>query len=97
MYVVEDVQHLPGGLRRDPSLGARGLHATTHIKISIYILLLLGFAVPRRVEVVEGSFVLSDEVEVVFEKVVTPFGTSGKLDVPKRYIGRRAYVIVLKE
>lgn len=55
------------------------------------------FGLPRRVEVVEGSFVLTDEVEVVFEKVVTPFGTSGKLDVPKKYIRRRAYVIVLKE
>jgi putative transposon-encoded protein len=52
---------------------------------------------PRRVEVVEGSFVLTDEVEVVFEKVVTPFGTSAKADVPKKYIGRRAYVVVLKE
>jgi putative transposon-encoded protein len=49
------------------------------------------------VEVVEGSFVLTDEVEVVFERVVTPFGTSGKVDVPKRYIGQRAYVVVLKE
>ena len=48
-------------------------------------------------EVVEGSFVLTDEVEVVFERVVTPFGTSGKADVPKRYIGQRAYVVVLKE
>jgi len=51
---------------------------------------------PRRVEVVEGSFVLSDEVEVVFEKLVTPFGTSAKVDVPKRFIGKRAYVVVLK-
>jgi putative transposon-encoded protein len=52
---------------------------------------------PRRVEVVEGGFVLTDEVEVVFERVVTPFGTSGKVDVPKRYVGCRAYVVVLKE
>ena len=51
---------------------------------------------PRRVEVVEGGFALTDEVEVVFEKVVTPFGTSAKVDVPKKYIGRRAYVVVLK-
>ena len=48
-------------------------------------------------EVVEGNFVLTDEVEVVFEKVITPFGTSGKADVPKKYIGQRAYVVVLKK
>jgi putative transposon-encoded protein len=33
----------------------------------------------------------------VFERVVTSFGTSAKVDVPKRYIGLRAYVVVLKE
>jgi len=41
--------------------------------------------------------VLTDEVEVIYEKTVTPFGTSGKIDAPKRYIGKRAYVIILKE
>jgi len=28
---------------------------------------------------------------------VTPFGTSAKADVPKRYIGKRVYIIVLKK
>ncbi|MEA3329924.1 MAG: DUF2080 family transposase-associated protein [Nanoarchaeota archaeon] len=27
---------------------------------------------------------------------MTKFGTSAKLDVPKRYIGRRAYVMIQK-
>ena len=40
---------------------------------------------------------LADEVEIIYEKRVTPFGTSGKMDAPKRYIGKRAYVIILKE
>ncbi|RLF43028.1 MAG: hypothetical protein DRN29_10680, partial [Thermoplasmata archaeon] len=26
----------------------------------------------------------------------TPFGTSAKADVPKKYIGRRVYVIITK-
>ncbi len=39
---------------------------------------------------------LTDEVEVLYEKRVTPFGTSAKLDAPKKYIGRRAYVVILK-
>jgi len=33
----------------------------------------------------------------VYEKTVTPFGNSGKVDVPKKYLGKRVYVIVLKE
>jgi len=51
----------------------------------------------RRVEVKKGDFVLKEEVEVVFEKRVTPFGNSAKVDVPKRYIGWRVYVIVVRD
>jgi len=29
--------------------------------------------------------------------MVTPFGTSAKADVPKKHIGKRVYVIVLKK
>ncbi|MBS3124104.1 DUF2080 family transposase-associated protein, partial [Candidatus Woesearchaeota archaeon] len=25
------------------------------------------------------------------------FGTSGKLDAPKKYIGKRAYVVIIKD
>ncbi|HEC89381.1 MAG TPA: DUF2080 family transposase-associated protein, partial [Thermoplasmatales archaeon] len=27
----------------------------------------------------------------------TPFGNSAKVDAPKKYIGKRAYVIILKD
>jgi len=38
-----------------------------------------------------------DEVEGFLERVVTPIGTSAKADVPRRYLGRRVYVIVTKK
>lgn len=44
----------------------------------------------------EGDFVLREKVDVIYEKVVTKFGTSAKLDAPKKYIGRRAYIIIVK-
>ena len=50
----------------------------------------------RKLQVKAGDFVLREKVDVVYEKVVTRFGTSGKLDAPKKYIGRRAYVIIVK-
>ena len=31
------------------------------------------------------------------EKTVTPFGNSAKVDCPKQYIGKRAYLIICKE
>lgn len=39
---------------------------------------------------------IDDEIEQILERVVTPFGNSGKADVPKRYIGKRVYVIITK-
>ncbi len=49
------------------------------------------------VEIVKERLVFTDEVEVVYEKRVTPFGTSAKVSVPKRHIGQRAYVVILKD
>lgn len=37
------------------------------------------------------------EIEGFLERVVTPIGTSGKADVPRRYLKRRVYVIITKE
>jgi putative transposon-encoded protein len=51
----------------------------------------------RELQVVKHNFVLRDEIEIIYEKRVTRFGTSGKLDAPKKYIGKRAYVVVLKD
>ncbi len=52
---------------------------------------------PRKIEVREGTLTLTDEVECVLERVVTPIGTSAKADVPKKYLKRRVYVIVTKD
>ncbi len=51
----------------------------------------------RRIEIIKDRITLTDEVEAVYEKKVTPFGNSGKVDAPKKYIGKRVYVIVLKK
>ena len=39
---------------------------------------------------------IREKVKTVYEKTVTPFGNSGKVDVAKEYIGKRVYVIVVK-
>ena len=51
----------------------------------------------RQIQLKEGDFTLKEKVEVVYEKVITRFGTSAKLDAPKKYIGKRAYVIIIKD
>ena len=48
----------------------------------------------KRVNLKGKKLLIEDKIELLFEKVVTKFGTSAKLDVPKKYIGRRAYVMI---
>lgn len=52
---------------------------------------------PRKVELNEKGLLLHEpEIEGFLERIVTPLGTSGKADVPRRYLGRRVYVIITK-
>ena len=51
----------------------------------------------RNLRAYEGELNLTDEFEVILERTVSQFGTSAKADVPKRYMGRRVYVIVTKD
>ncbi len=53
---------------------------------------------PRKIELDQGKLQLTEtKVEGFLERTITPIGTSAKADVPKRYIGRRAYVIIIKD
>jgi len=45
----------------------------------------------------DGNLILKENVEVVYEKVVTKFGNSAKLDALRKYIGLRAYVVIVKD
>jgi len=51
----------------------------------------------REITIINKKLNLKEEVELVLEKKVTKFGNSAKLDVPKKFIGKRAYVIIIKE
>jgi len=51
----------------------------------------------RNIELNKGKLLLKDtDIEGFLERTVTPFGTSGKADVPRRYIGKRVYIIITK-
>jgi len=51
----------------------------------------------REIGVEDGKLKLSEEVELIYEKRITKFGTSAKIDAPKKYRGWRAYVIIVKD
>ena len=51
----------------------------------------------RRIKAHKEKFELKDEIELIYEKEVTRFGTGAKIDCPKKFIGRKAYVLIKKE
>jgi putative transposon-encoded protein len=56
------------------------------------------YIMARNIIVKEGKTIkLSDNVEEIFERKVTKYGNGAKVDAQKKYIGRRAYVIILKD
>ena len=51
----------------------------------------------RKIKIIDGKLTLSEDVEQVYEKIVTTFGTSAKVDAQKKHIGKRAYLIIMKD
>jgi len=51
----------------------------------------------RQIKVNDKELYLSEQVEVIYEKTITSFGNSAKIDAPKKYRGWRAYVIIVKD
>ena len=53
--------------------------------------------VMRKIEIKDKELTLNEKVELVYEKKITPFGNSAKIDAPKKYRGWRAYVVIVKD
>lgn len=52
----------------------------------------------RQIKLQKGELNLrEDQILGFIEKTVTPFGNSAKVDCPKQYIGKRAYLIICEK
>ena len=51
----------------------------------------------RQIILVKNKLSLKDDIEVVFEKKVTKFGSGAKIDAPKEHLGKRVYVLIRKD
>jgi putative transposon-encoded protein len=52
----------------------------------------------RKVTAVSGGKInISDDVEEIYEKVITKYGNGAKVDAQKKHIGKKAFIIVLKK
>jgi len=51
----------------------------------------------RKIELKREDLKLTDKVLGFLERTVTPFGTSAKVDCPRKFMGKRVYLIVCKD
>lgn len=52
----------------------------------------------RKIELNKKKLILiNNNIEGFLERTVTPIGTSAKADVPRKYLGKRVYVIITKD
>lgn len=66
------------------------LKTESFIYMNIYYLLM------RKITMEKGKFQLIDNIEQVYEKTITKFGTGAKIDAPKEFIGKKVYVLIRK-
>ena len=51
----------------------------------------------KRVKIREQTELRVKNISGFFEKRVTRFGTGAKIDCPKEYLGKKVYVVVLRQ
>ena len=45
----------------------------------------------------DKTFKLTEDIDLVYEKTITKYGTGAKIDAPKKLLGRKVYVLIRKE
>lgn len=43
------------------------------------------------------KFELKDDIDFIYEKTITKYGTGAKVDAPKQFLGKKVYVLIRKE
>ena len=50
----------------------------------------------RKIKMQSNKLKIEDDIEFLFEKTITKFGTGAKIDAPKDLLGKKVYVLVRK-
>lgn len=51
----------------------------------------------RKITMQDKKFQLTEEIDLVYEKTITKYGTGAKVDAPKEFLGRKVYVLIRKQ
>lgn len=56
------------------------------------------YYIMREIKAIVGEkLIIKDNVEEIYEKKITPYGNGAKIDAQKKYIGKKVFIIVLKD
>ena len=66
------------------------------LKTESFIYMYIYLKKMRKIIMEKGKLNLVDEIEQVYEKTITKFGTGAKIDAPKDFIGKKVYVLIRK-
>jgi len=50
----------------------------------------------RKIRLLKNKLEIKDDVELLYEKTITKFGSGAKIDAPKEHLGKKVYVLVRK-
>lgn len=50
----------------------------------------------KTIQINNGNLEIKDKVVGFFQKTVNKYGNGAKVDVPKKYLGKEAYIIIVK-
>jgi putative transposon-encoded protein len=45
----------------------------------------------------EKKLHITDDIDFIYEKTITKYGTGAKIDAPKEFLGKKVYVLVRKD
>ena len=51
----------------------------------------------RKIKMQDKKLHITDDIDFLYEKNVTKYGTGAKIDAPKEFLGRKVYVLIRKE
>ena len=48
----------------------------------------------RKIKMIDKKIHITDDIDYMYEKKITKYGTGAKIDAPKEFLGRKVYVLI---
>ncbi|MBU1030616.1 MAG: DUF2080 family transposase-associated protein [Nanoarchaeota archaeon] len=51
----------------------------------------------RKIKMQDKKLQIIDDIKFIYEKTITKYGTGAKIDAPKKFLGKKVYVLIRKD